>query len=48
LTRNPVFSWIPAGVYPVLCYGAGLTGFVVINDAVYSSLNPELLTPNFC
>ena len=46
LTRNPVFSWIPAGVYPVLCYGAGMTGFVVINDAVYSSLNPELLTPN--
>jgi len=27
LTRNPVFSWIPAF--------AGMTCFVVINDAVY-------------
>ena len=26
LTRNPVFpGWIPAGVYPVLRYGAGMT-----------------------
>jgi hypothetical protein len=28
LTRNPVFSWIPAF--------AGMTCFVVINDAVYN------------
>jgi hypothetical protein len=20
------WNWIPAGVYPVLCYGAGMTG----------------------
>jgi hypothetical protein len=30
LTRNPVFSWIPAF--------AGMTGFVVINDTVYNFL----------
>ncbi|OGP89786.1 MAG: hypothetical protein A2157_04855 [Deltaproteobacteria bacterium RBG_16_47_11] len=30
LTRNPVFSWIPAS--------AGMTSFVVINDAVYNKL----------
>jgi len=33
---NPVFSWIPAGVYPVLCYGAGMTPLDVTNDAVCS------------
>jgi hypothetical protein len=26
LTRNPVFFWIPPGVYPVPRYGAGMTG----------------------
>jgi len=35
LTRNPVLFWIPAGVYPVLRYGAGMTRSVVIHDAVY-------------
>jgi len=28
---NPVFSiWIPAGVYPVLRYGAGMTTLIII------------------
>jgi hypothetical protein len=30
LTRNPVFSWIPAS--------AGMTCSVVINDAVYNTI----------
>ena len=32
---NPVLFWIPAGVYPVFRYGAGMTRSVVIHDAVY-------------
>ena len=33
--RNPVFSiWIPAGVYPVLRYGAGMTDLRSIDDHV--------------
>jgi hypothetical protein len=35
-TRNPVFSWIPAGVYPVLRYGAGMTILGAINVVEYS------------
>jgi hypothetical protein len=34
-----VFFWIPAGVHPVLRYGAGMTGFVVISDGVYILAN---------
>src|SRR4030042_5288 len=38
LTRNPVFmGWIPAGVYPVLRYGAGMTA---------SELNPSRVNPD--
>ncbi len=43
LTRNPVFFWIPAGVYPVLRYGAGMTDRDAINDAVYRIHNPQFL-----
>jgi len=35
LTQNPVFFWIPAGVYPVPRYRAGMTAFAVINVVVY-------------
>jgi hypothetical protein len=31
---NPVFFWIPAGVYPVPRYGAGMMAFAMINVAV--------------
>ena len=47
---NPVLFWIPAGVYPVLRYGAGMTGLVVINGAVlnheesYNFMFPTLIT----
>ena len=36
---NPVFFWIPAGVYPVPRYGAGMTPFAAINVAVYNTSN---------
>jgi hypothetical protein len=37
LTRNPAFSSIAAGVYPLLWYGAGMTPRAMINVVVYNS-----------
>jgi hypothetical protein len=35
--------WIPAGVYPVLRYGAGMTPFALINAGVYRSCRIDSL-----
>jgi hypothetical protein len=44
---NPVPFWIPAGVYPVPRYGAGMTPFVAINVAVYNPKGGGWIRLNF-
>ena len=45
LTRNPVPFWVPAGVYPVPRYEAGMTKYqkFILH---FSSNYSELSTPN--